>query len=210
MLNTLLADIGQPIVYYPSLIRVTGDLDSNIFLSYIYFWQNHAYEEAEGWIYKTAEAITKDTGLNKREQKLARQRLLYRGLMDEKRKGLPAKMYYKVNVNKLIDMWSNHNKNSEDADPYTTAEKIIATYSAKLTKMSHLSMTRAETFDVEIEFVDYNKVLREHGAWCKKCGKIISNGPGNNREDLRFVHIKPLEEGGKHTIENIIPSHFYC
>jgi hypothetical protein len=52
----------------------------------------------DGWFYKTQEEWEEETGLTRREQENARILLKSRGFMDEERRSVPAKMYFKVDL----------------------------------------------------------------------------------------------------------------
>ena len=45
----------------------------------------------------------RETGLTRSEQETARRKLRDLGYLEERRRGLPAKLYYRVNMQKIID-----------------------------------------------------------------------------------------------------------
>lgn len=204
----LIPEIGRPVVYYPALNNIIGDTESNIFFCYIVFWSSHTDDDANGWVYKTADEIHKETGLNKHTQQAVRKRLAHKGLLEEKRKGLPARMYFRANTHVLIQLWDGANKPINDK--YQIAINIIETYYTSLKQMSVKAKERAESLGVIAKYVDYVELLEKYGSWCNNCNSVIENGPGQQREDLRFVHEIPLAKGGSHTSENIRPRHVFC
>lgn len=57
----------------------------------------------------------------------------------------------------------------------------------------------------QVESVDYERILDEHGMVCHICsGEIASLA------DLNMDHVIPLARGGTHTYDNIRPSHKRC
>jgi hypothetical protein len=66
-------------------------------LSQAIYWSLRT-SNADGWFYKTQEDWEEETGLTRREQESARILLKSRGLMDEERRSVPAKMFFKVDL----------------------------------------------------------------------------------------------------------------
>ena len=58
---------------------------------------------------------------------------------------------------------------------------------------------------LEAGAVDYAAILERDGMVCHICGDAIPD-----RSVLHFDHVIPLARGGKHTAENIRPSHALC
>lgn len=53
--------------------------------------------------------------------------------------------------------------------------------------------------------VNYKKILEEFGMVCHIC-----NGDIADKADLHFDHVIPLSRGGRHTFDNVRPSHAHC
>jgi hypothetical protein len=88
----------RPIAYSVNLARVTGDVKAALFLSQLVYWTRVGVdvEQHEGWIFKSREQWTDETGLSRYEQESARNKLLELGLMEEARVGTPARNCYRV------------------------------------------------------------------------------------------------------------------
>lgn len=63
---------------------------------------------------------------------------------------------------------------------------------------------RARKLNVAYEEISYSKILQSYGYNCHICGGMI------DPHDLEFDHVIPLARGGKHSEENIKPSHRVC
>lgn len=98
--NALVALLGSATAYYPSFSKVLGDACAGIFVSRIFYWTNKG-GDPDGWIHKTQEQIEEETGLTLRNQQTARRKAREMGVMEETLKGVPAKMHYRVNLDKL-------------------------------------------------------------------------------------------------------------
>lgn len=95
--------LGQPIAYYRGLAMLTGSAKSALLLGQALYWTQHGrdIERTQGWFYKTTSHWTQETGLSIREQVSARRRLVALGVLEERRAGVPAKLYYRVNLTHL-------------------------------------------------------------------------------------------------------------
>lgn len=71
---------------------------------YQYWLDKGALIETDGWFYITRDEIEKDTGLTAKQQRSALQHLKGEQLIDCCRMGVPAKMYYYLNVENLHDL----------------------------------------------------------------------------------------------------------
>jgi len=102
-------DIGPVVSYHPRINRITGSVTATIFLSNLLAWEGHQ-RDPEGWIYKTRDDITEETGLTRYEQETARKHLKERGLLEEKLKGVPATTNYRLNLDAINAAWDAPNK----------------------------------------------------------------------------------------------------
>lgn len=101
----LLAD--RPIAYHPDIARIAGSVKAGIFLSQLLYWSDKG-KRGDGYIWKTQEEWEAETALTRYEQEGARRELKKHGLIDEKLQGIPAKLYYKVNTDLLLQMLDAH------------------------------------------------------------------------------------------------------
>lgn len=196
---------GNPVVIHPALRSIVGDsLEALILLGYLSYWQSHSNDD--GWIYKTMDNLEKETGLTKKEQRIARKRLVVIGFLEEKRKGIPPKNYFRLSVTNITKTLAHKgtNLNMEEL-----IEKTIKTYGSDLNNLSYMAHRNASKLGAG-DYVDYQEVIRINGLLCNICKMPIYFGPGKNKNSLGFMRIIPLTEGGKHTIENIRPVHVGC
>jgi hypothetical protein len=66
-------------------------------LSQAVYW-NKRTGVHNGWFWKTQDEWTDETGLSRREQETARKTLKSLGIIEEKKEGIPARLYFRVNV----------------------------------------------------------------------------------------------------------------
>lgn len=106
---SLLASIlDRPIAFHRIFATISGSVLAGLMLSQAYYWTPRG-EAGDGWFYKTQAEWEKETGMSRWEQETARKKLLEVKTKDgshvweEERRGLPAKLYYRLNVPALFE-----------------------------------------------------------------------------------------------------------
>lgn len=94
----LLVLFDRPIAFHPGFVELTGSVNAALMLSQAFYWTRRVKPEADGWFYKSQEEWTKEIRLTRREQEGARKLLRATGFWKEHRKGNPAKMFYKIDL----------------------------------------------------------------------------------------------------------------
>jgi hypothetical protein len=79
-----------------------GSITAALLLSQPLSWQRRC-QDPEGWWCKPQEEWTEEAGLSRRERVHARKTLRLLGILDEKLTGMPAKLWYRVNLVALHD-----------------------------------------------------------------------------------------------------------
>ena len=92
----LLEVFDIPVSFHRCLVPVTGGITSALMLSQV-IWTTHALEPAaEGWFMRSQEEWTEETGLSRWEQETARRALRRAGLLEERRFGMPARLWFRI------------------------------------------------------------------------------------------------------------------
>ena len=85
------------VAFYPRLADLTGSVTAALLLGQCLYWTRSVLRrqpERDGWFWKTSAEWQRETGLSRREQDSARRRLRTLGLLDEERRGMPAKRWF--------------------------------------------------------------------------------------------------------------------
>ncbi|MFB2897327.1 hypothetical protein ACE1CI_30795 [Aerosakkonemataceae cyanobacterium BLCC-F50] len=82
-IGVFLSDLGKTAVYYPRLAKVTGSVTSCIFFCQLLQWRSRSSNTYD-WLRISIQEIEQETGLNRREQELARKELIERNLLKER------------------------------------------------------------------------------------------------------------------------------
>ncbi|MCX3081297.1 MULTISPECIES: replication protein RepO [Klebsiella] len=120
--------LDRPIAFQRSFIRLDIGVTAALFLSQMTYWTNRS--DDDGWVYKTQEEWEEETGLSRYEQEGARKKLRSIGVLLEKKKGVPARLFYKIDNDVLFQALVAANKNAEK--PHTGMRKTSKQVSGKL------------------------------------------------------------------------------
>jgi hypothetical protein len=92
----LLDVFDTPVSFHRCLVPITGGVTSALMLSQA-IWTTQSLEpSADGWFIRSQEQWTQETGLSRWEQETARRALRRSGLLEERRVGMPAKLWFRV------------------------------------------------------------------------------------------------------------------
>lgn len=194
--------LSRPIAFHRAFVDLGLGITGALMLSQCMYWRART-SNPDGWFYKSQQDWEEETGMNRREQERARKALKSIGVLEEKRRGVPARMYFRVNEEAL-------EKALLGSPQALELEDALETYKSTLNGLSKTGMMRAKKLGAKTEYVDYSAVLRRDGMVCGCCQKPIVYGPGQHGNALCFDHKKPLAEGGEHTEDNLQPAHVGC
>ena len=91
----------RPIAFKPILGRALGGgLNEALFLSQACFWSN-VNIDSDGWFFTTSEEWEEQTMLSRYQQDKAREFLKREEVLEEKKEGLPCRLFYRVNFQVL-------------------------------------------------------------------------------------------------------------
>lgn len=93
--------VDRPIAFQRSFVRLGVGITGALLLSQIVYWQNRMDGQ---WFYKTQADLEEETGLTRYEQEGARKKLVSCGVLEEARRGIPAKLYFRINQLRLEEL----------------------------------------------------------------------------------------------------------
>lgn len=101
--NLLLAVLDKPIAYHRIFATICDDLNAGIMLSQLWYWRSgKTAQQRDGWFYKTVNEWDTEIGLTRRQIDRARLILKQKKFLEEKLKGMPPKLYYRVKFHAVI------------------------------------------------------------------------------------------------------------
>lgn len=91
---------AEPISFRMEFVPIVGGVLPALMLSYAITLQG---QSEDGWFSLTSKEWSQVTGISQDEQASARRKLRESGCWDERLSGLPARLYYHVNITELIN-----------------------------------------------------------------------------------------------------------
>lgn len=95
------------VAYQRAIAHAVGDALAGLFFSQLWYWAGRQPAEREGWFFMTREQLQHETAMTRREQETSRRKLKQFGILEEERRGHPAKLWYRINVGKVIQLIEN-------------------------------------------------------------------------------------------------------
>lgn len=103
------------IAFHPDYARITGSVTAGLLLSQFVYWsKGKTARGRDGWFWKTQSEIIEETSLSRSEQETARKKLIRAGMIEEERRGVPARMWFRVNDGALADALIELRKSRND------------------------------------------------------------------------------------------------
>lgn len=118
--SDILRKFQHQIVYCGEIANMVGGVGAAVFVSMMMKWDGRG-ARPDGFIWKTREEINRETGLTRYEQASARKELRGRGILEERKIGLPARNHYRLNLDALDALFcktmDKGPKDSRDKEP---------------------------------------------------------------------------------------------
>ncbi len=103
ILRTFLSD--RPIAFHPTLARLFGGINEALLFQQLAYWSNKGSDP--DWIYKTQKDLEEETTLTRTQQETARAKLRKLGVIEEQKRGLPAKLYFRIQWETVFELLHN-------------------------------------------------------------------------------------------------------
>jgi hypothetical protein len=98
LLRSVLSD--RVIAFHPRLALAFGGVNEALIFQQLAYWSGKG-DDPE-WIYKTRDELKEETTLSRTQQEGARRTLRNLGVIDEQLRGMPARMHYRVNWDRVF------------------------------------------------------------------------------------------------------------
>ena len=95
---------GGVVAYQRAIAHAVGDALAGLLFSQLWYWTGRQPEERQGWFFMTQEQIFAETAITRREQESSRRKLRGLGILEEERRGHPAKLWFRINVRAVIQL----------------------------------------------------------------------------------------------------------
>ena len=99
--------LDRPIAFHRCFAELGGSVNAGLMLSQAVYWSKRSTTK-DGWFWKTAEEWTEETYLSRTEQATARKQLKRLTCWQEELRGVPAKLFYRIDFDALDDLLSEN------------------------------------------------------------------------------------------------------
>lgn len=90
----------RPIGFNRAFVTLGVGINGALMLTQIVYWAKRT-KDVDGWFYKTGEEWEDETGLTRTEQEGARRRLRDLGVIEEDRRGVPCRTFFRLKIDVL-------------------------------------------------------------------------------------------------------------
>lgn len=107
-MRELLSD--RPVAFHPQIARLLGSINAGLLFQQLAYWSNTKTDSEPGygaWIWKTQAELESETAMSRYEQEGARKILRRLRVMEEKRRGIPARLHYRINWRRFFDLMNS-------------------------------------------------------------------------------------------------------
>ena len=180
----------KPVAFNRDFVALGVGITGALFLSQCVYWAKRLDFERDGWFYKTQQDWEKETGMTRREQESARTKLVSLGFLEEKKQGIPCKIWYRINSNNLLSALNSVANKSALMRQTSMAE------SAKLdcTKAPYcdggMRQTNTENTTENTAENTYKEKIKEKNAKTEKTQTTAVQAPpphSDNNQDAAFL-----------------------
>lgn len=103
--------LDRPIAFQRAFVKLGAGAYGALFLSQAVYWSNRTSDQ-DKWFYKTMEDWEDEVGLTRSEQETARKKLRAIGVLQEVKKGVPCRLFYRVNFDAIRERLSSRAQQS--------------------------------------------------------------------------------------------------
>ncbi|QEM69489.1 hypothetical protein FO488_15890 [Geobacter sp. FeAm09] len=114
-LTDFLGDVAiRQVRYFPALVPICGSVTATVLFGQLYYWTKIGGKDPEGWIYKSQAELTQETALTREEQETARKYLKKSGILHEQKKGIPCRLFYRLDLKRVNELYKKHQLNQQN------------------------------------------------------------------------------------------------
>lgn len=111
--------LDRPIAFHRPFVELGLGISGALFLSQSLYWSRRT--NASGYFYKTQDEWEAETGMSRREQETARRKLKSLGILEEKKQGVPCRVFYRINDEKLLALLDEKQQEKQSNSDCTKA-----------------------------------------------------------------------------------------
>lgn len=107
-INNILRDV--PLTYYPDIANAVNSIEAGVYLSQLLYWTDYK-RNPNGWIYKTQQEWSQETGMSVKDLSKARNRLKKLNILEEQKNKETKLIYIRINFDNLYQTIKTYYEN---------------------------------------------------------------------------------------------------
>src|SRR5262249_45025453 len=135
--------LDRPIAFHRCFVTVAGSVSAALMLSQAIYWCQRT-GRGSGWFYKSHLQWEDETGLTRHQQVTARKLLRASGVWFEERRGIPARLWFDVDLDALISKLENLDVKQAVRKPHNRATESNTSSSSNSVQHLILSESTSE------------------------------------------------------------------
>ncbi|WP_374663884.1 DNA-binding protein [Acinetobacter sp.] len=160
MIKLIEAMNDQPIAFNKHYVFIGCGINGALMLSQLVYWTSRT-KNKDGWIYKTHEEWTQETGLTRREQDTARKTLKMLGFLVEKKVGVPCKLHFRVERENLYKSLIKYSESLDSSQLHNSAKLDAQIRQSECTEAPDC-MHNSAKLDAQIRPTNTENTYREY------------------------------------------------
>lgn len=117
--SEIIVGLGRPVAYFPAIARRTG-VKAAVLLSQFLYWSGVGADikgrDVSDWFYKSVDDLQSETGMRRREQELARKRLVSLNVLKERYARLEHRLYFQLSFKKIDELLAGTDADNDGDD----------------------------------------------------------------------------------------------
>ena len=113
---------SRQVQYYPDLVPILGSVTATILFGQLLYWRGKEATQ-DGWLFKSQAEIQLETALTREEQETARKKMRETGVLRERKKGIPCRLWYWLDLDKVNLLWQENYVNQKNGQIPQTCER---------------------------------------------------------------------------------------
>lgn len=95
--------LDRPIAFHRAFVKLGIGITGALLLSQAIYWSKRT-KDADRWFYKSVDEWGDETGMTRREIDTARSKLRRLGILQEKKQGVPCRLFYRIDEPNLLGL----------------------------------------------------------------------------------------------------------
>ena len=196
MIKLIEAMNDQPIAFNKHYVFIGCGINGALMLSQLVYWTSRTRNK-DGWIYKTHEEWTQETGLTRREQDTARKTLKSLGFLIEKKVGVPCKLHFRVERENLYKALIKYSESLDSSQLHNSAKLDAQMRQSECTDVPDC-MHNSAKLDAQISPTNTENTYREYTENTSE--SVVVENPSENQNP------SPEQNSVEHTLKIWTPN----